>query len=166
MYNEIEPLVAETACWSAEYIHHGIEKDMPAIDRCEPQIIHALEKDGWLITHQPFAIRIDKTRGGYIFADIRLHKPQTGQSAIVVEVKCFESTRTFLDEFYHAVGQYIVYRNALLLNDISSPVYLAIPSNVFQNFFQQALIKAVLRNTRINLVVIDLEKEELAQWIS
>ena len=77
---------------------------MLAIDRCEPQMIHALEKDGWIVTHQPFAIKIDRTRTGYIFADLRLHHPQTDQSAIVVEVKCFESTRTFLDEFNHAVG--------------------------------------------------------------
>lgn len=139
---------------------------MPAIDRCEPEIVQALEKDGWLVTHQPFAIRINKTRGGYIFADIRLHKPQTGQSAIVVEVKCFESKRTFLDEFYHAVGQYIVYRNALILNDISSPVYLAIPFSIFQSIFQQALIKSVLSDIQINLVVINLEKEEIIQWIS
>lgn len=138
---------------------------MPAIDRCEPQIVHALEKDGWLVTHQPFAIHIDKTRGGYIFADLRLYKPQTGQSAIVVEVKCFESKRSFLDEFYQAVGQYIVYRNALILNDIQSPVFLAVPSSVFRSLFQQALIEAVLRDTRINIVVIDLEKEELLEWI-
>ena len=72
---------------------------MPAIDRCEPQTVRALEKDGWLVTHQPFAILMDNLRGGYIFADLRLQKPQTGQSAIVVEVKCFASTRTFWINF-------------------------------------------------------------------
>lgn len=138
---------------------------MPAIDRCEPQIVRALEKDGWSVTHQPFAIRIDKTRGGYVFADLRLQNQQSGQSAIVVEVKCFGSTRTFLDEFYQAIGQYTVYRNALALNNIQSTVYLAIPDAVYRTLFQQTLIATVLRDIHVNIVVVDLKKEEITQWI-
>lgn len=138
---------------------------MPAIDRCEHKIIQALEKDGWIVTHHPFAIRLDRMRGGYIFADLRLSNPQTRQSAIIVEVKCFDSTRTFLDEFYQALGQYIVYRNALLLNNIASPVFLAVPANVYQSLFQETLIQAVLHDIQIKIVVVDLKKEEVAQWI-
>jgi len=98
--------------------------------------------------------------------DLRLQKSQTEQTIIVVEVKCFESTRPFLDEFYHAIGQVIVYRNALKLNNIESPVYLAIPAVTFRKFFQQVLIEHVLRDTLVNLVVVDLDKEEIVQWMS
>jgi hypothetical protein len=63
---------------------------------------------------------------------------------IVVEVKCFDSTRTQLDEFYQAVGQYVSYRNALTINDMHLPVYLSVPLSVYVTFFQIPLIAAVI----------------------
>ena len=138
---------------------------MPAIDRCEPQMIRAFQKSGWIVTHQPFAIKVDKTRTGYIFADLRLQRSIDHQSIIVVEVKCFESTRTALDEFYQAVGQYIVYRNALSANQILAPVYLAIPLIAYENFLLGELVQAVLKDIHMDLIVIDLEKEEVVEWI-
>lgn len=139
---------------------------MPAIDQCEEQVINALETAGWVVTHQPFAIRVDKSRAGYVYADLRLRQANNDQTIIIVEVKCFSSTRTQLDEFYQAVGQYVSYRNALQVNGIISPVYLSVPKAVYQSFFQIPLIEAVVQDTQIKLVVIDLEKEEVIQWIS
>jgi hypothetical protein len=71
-----------------------------------------------------------------------------------------------LDEFYQAVGQYVSYRNALTINGMQLPVYLSVPSSVYTTFFQIPLIAAVVADTQIKLVVIDLEKEEITQWIS
>ena len=138
---------------------------MPAIDQCEQQVIRALEKDGWSVTHQPFAIRIDKIRGGYIYADLRLRQKQGDRTVIVVEVKCFASTRTLLDEFYQALGQYVVYRNALIINNMKVAVYLSVPADVYQTFFQKSLMRSVLQDMQVNLVVVDLDKEEFVQWI-
>ena len=139
---------------------------MPAIDQCEEQVVRALEKAGWLVTHQPFAIRVNKSRAGYVYADLRLRQKTNNHAIVVVEVKCFDSSRTQLDEFYQAVGQYVSYRNALTINEMQIPVYLSVPSSVYMTFFQIPLITAVVDDTRINLVVIDLEKEEIMQWIS
>lgn len=139
---------------------------MPAIDQCEEQVIRALEKADWLVTHHPFAIRIDKSRAGYVYADLRLRQKTNHQTVIVVEVKCFSSTRTQLDEFYQAAGQYVSYRNALALNEMSMPVFLSVPLSVYETFFQLPLVTAVVNNMEINLVVIDLHKEEVIQWIS
>ncbi|MCI0709173.1 MAG: XisH family protein [Chloroflexi bacterium] len=137
---------------------------MPAIDLCEQQVIRALQKDDWLVTQQPVPIRIDKSCAGYIYADLRLRQRQGGQSVIVVEVKCFTSKRTPLEEFYQAVGQYVVYRNALALNDTHIPVYLSVPVQVYQTFFKLPLIQSVINDMQVNLVVIDLDKEEVIQW--
>lgn len=139
---------------------------MPATDRCEPPIIHAIEKAGWKITHHPFAIKINRSRGGYVYADARFEQSQNKEQIIVVEVKCFDSNRTVLEEFYHAVGQYVVYRNALLTNEIETPVYLAIPSKAYDEFFNQQLIQSVVTDIQLQLIVIDLEKEEVRQWIT
>lgn len=138
---------------------------MPAIDLCEPQVINALQKDGWIVTHQPFAIRIDRKRGGYIYADLRLQNANQSESIIVVEVKCFDSTRTHLEDFYQAIGQCTVYTNALALNNIDTPVFLSIPDTIYQTFFQQTLIQSVIKTMQIQMVVIDLQKEEIVQWV-
>jgi len=139
---------------------------MPAIDQCEDQVVRALQKAGWYVTHQPFAIQIDKSRAGYVYADLRLRQATNDQAIIVVEVKCFSSTRTQLDEFYQAVGQYVSYRNALSMNNMSLPVYLSVPLSVYDTFFQIPLIASVVDDMRIKLLVIDLRKEEVIQWAS
>ena len=139
---------------------------MPAIDQCEPQIIRALEKSGWKVTHNPFAIKIERNKAGYIFADLRLEHDTENEHIIIVEVKCFDSSRTILEEFYHAVGQCVVYRNALANNDITTAVYLALPTIAYETFFQKQLIQSVVNDIQLQLIVIDLEKEEVVQWIT
>ena len=138
---------------------------MPAIDQCEPQVIRALEKAGWVVTHHPTAIRIDERKGNYVFADLRLRDSQSDKVIIVVEVKCFAETQPLLSEFYVAVGQYILYRNALAMNDLDLPLYLAIPLAPFNTFFQHPLIQSVLQDARIKLIVVDLELEEVVTWL-
>jgi hypothetical protein len=139
---------------------------MPAIDHCEAQVIRAFEKANWVVTHQPFAIRVHQQRAGYVYADLRLRHQADKQTVIVVEVKCFGNNRTFLDDFYQAVGQYVSYRNALHLNNIENPVYLSIPLKTFETAFQIPLVQAVLADMQMKCVVIDLNKEEIVQWIS
>ena len=98
--------------------------------------------------------------------DLLLQQNAVDEDAIVVaEVKCFANAERFLDDFYRAIGQYIVYRNALRLNRLSYPVYLALPWLPYQQRFGNKLVQAVLDDLRMNLVVVDLEQEEIAQWI-
>jgi hypothetical protein len=137
---------------------------MPAIDQCEPQVIRALQKQGWEVTHQPFAVRIDRGRPAYVYADMRLRRIRDQVSLIVVEVKCFAGTRTLLDEFYQAIGQYVVYRHALEMNGVQTPIYLTVPDTVYATFLQGALIEAVLHDIQVKLIVVNLEKEEVVRW--
>lgn len=83
-----------------------------------------------------------------------------------MEVKCFPENRSALDEFYHAVGQYMVYREALRLNAIDIPVFLAIPRMTFDSLFQKAVVQAIINGSKIKLIVIDLEREEVILWTS
>lgn len=138
---------------------------MPAIDICEPAVIRALEKAGWMVLDQPYSIRFDESRLDYVFADLRLRHNDPDQTIIVVEVKCFAVGRSFLDEFYHATGQYIVYRNALKIRGIDLPVYLAVPLRAYKGFFQKRLIQSAIDDVRAKIVVVDLDAEEVAQWI-
>jgi hypothetical protein len=137
---------------------------VPAIDTCEPQVIRALEKAGWVVTDRPYAIRI-YPKQGFVYADLRLRNRQQQTELVVIEVKCFLDNRPPLDEFYHAVGQYIYYRNALHLDNQALPLYLAVPLSVYNTFIQRDIVQATLKDAKINLVVVDLDAEAIAQWI-
>ena len=138
---------------------------MPALDNCEPQMINAFKKAEWNIRYHPFSI---PTLMGnrHVFADLCLYNAATGKNIIVVEIKCFPPERSQLDEFYHGIGQYQVYGIALELNHIDVPLYLAVPQSVYEAFFQHQLIKTALERLAIRLVVVNLETEEVTQWIS
>lgn len=136
---------------------------MPAIDQCEPQVIRALQKQGWIVTRRPFAIRLGK--GESIYADLRLVSAQDQRVIIVVEVKCFSEKRSILDEFYHAVGQYLFYRDVLVLKNINTPIYLSVPLNIYDTFFNRETVKTVVQNAQIKVIVVDLENEEVVSWL-
>ena len=137
---------------------------MPAIDHCEPAIVRALQRAGWLVTHQPFPLsRQDRRR--LLYADLRLQHREHDDVIIVVEVKCFATRRVFMADLYHAVGQYVVYRNLLRINRIDAPLYLALPLVPYERSFQNELVQSVLKDVDLPFIVIDLETEEVVQWI-
>jgi hypothetical protein len=138
---------------------------MPAIDSCEPDIIEALEKAGYVVTTRPYPIRTG-FKMEYVFADARLKHVSSNREIIVVEVKCFASGRLRWTEFYGAVGQYIVYRNGLQLRRKKAEVYLAVPSHVYENFFQRILVQATLQDAKVQMIVVNLENREIEKWLS
>jgi Holliday junction resolvase-like predicted endonuclease len=91
---------------------------MPAIDKCEENIIKALEKEGWDVLDKPYQIKFAKKR--YVYADLGLIN-RDNEKIIIVEVKCFPSAP--LDSFYGAVGQYISYRLMLKRDLIDSEIF-------------------------------------------
>lgn len=136
---------------------------MPAIDQCEPQVIRAFQKAGWVVTDQPYFIRVGEEEA--IFADLRLEHLQEKQPIIVVEVKCFARKSAMIDEFYHAVGQYVFYRNALQLRGLLTEIYLSVPADVYMSFFMRQTIQSVINDVKIKVVVVDIDKEEIVSWI-
>jgi hypothetical protein len=137
---------------------------MPAIDVCEPQVIRALEKDGWHIVDKPHLIRIANT---IIYADMSLEQHSNGDSKeiIVVEVKCFTNPKHDLDNFYVAIGQYQVYRSAVETYQNFVPVYLALPQEAYNRLTQKPLFGTLLRQIDVKLVIINLITERVIEWI-
>jgi hypothetical protein len=136
---------------------------MPALDSCHLQIVHALEKSGWHVA--PNQLGLD-TPLNNLFVDIVAHRSvEIGdQEMIVVEAKCFPKSSSGTTELYVAIGQYLVYRELLIANQIDSPIYLAIPTDAYQTIFK-AIGMSVVTKSAIKLIVIDLEREEIEQWL-
>jgi hypothetical protein len=140
---------------------------VPAVDSCEEQVIRAMLKEGWRVTHRPISIPVlltDNDKQEYLFADVRFRQQQSSEAILIVEIKCFSNPTTILSEFYRVVGQYLVYRNGLALIGVQEPIYLAVPASVYHRFFQMPIIDRTLQDTNIATVIVDLEQEEIVTW--
>lgn len=134
---------------------------MPAIDQCEPQVIAALEKQGWRVTHQPLVLRLSKLE--LVYPDLRLEHQESHEIVIVVEVKCFPS-EAWLDEFYSVVGQYLYYREMLRAMGKNDPLFVAVPLEIFHGLFSRQVIKSVVQSIQMKLIVVDVELAEVIEW--
>jgi hypothetical protein len=68
-------------------------------------------------------------------------------------------------DFHGALGQYMVYRNLIQLTDPEYKLYLAIDDLVYKNFFQRKSIQLITNENKLLLIVVEMEKEEILQWI-
>jgi hypothetical protein len=135
---------------------------MPVRDACEPAVIRALAKEGWVVVAYDFGIVYDPNTDRYVYADLQLQ--QLDQAIIVAEVKCF--TQNYLDELYRAVGQYAFYRNAMVYNEINLPIYLTVPQDVYEAFFSNPIVDATVKDVDVKVIVVNLEREEIVRWIT
>ena len=135
---------------------------MPAFDSCHPQILRALQKDGWQISADQFLIRIDRRHRVYI--DIEAHHSRN-QSIMVVEVKCFQDVETETTDLYTAIGQYLVYQSLLQERGIEIPLYLAIPEHAYNGVFKRMALPILTQN-HVRMMIVDLEQEVIQQWLN
>ena len=137
---------------------------MPAKDLFHRQAKQALIKDGWIITDDPLTIRYGDID---MYADLGAEKLIAAEKAgikIAVEIKSFLESSA-VSEFHKAVGQFIDYRIGLEESDPERLLYLAVPLDAYHAFFTKKLAQTVMQRYSINLMVFDVNKEEIVQWI-
>ncbi|QLE58362.1 XisH family protein [Nostoc sp. TCL26-01] len=138
---------------------------MPAKDAFHELVKIALENEGWTITHDPYHIDL-----GFVdfYIDLgaeRLIAATRDGEKIAVEIKTFLAAST-ISEFHIAIGQFINYRIALEEEEADRRLYLAVPLDIYKRFFKYPFIQTVIRRNQIPLLVYDIKKQEVAQWIS
>ncbi len=137
---------------------------MPKKDIYHEQVRKALEKDGWIITHDPMRFR---WKGRTIWPDLGIERviaAERGVEKIAVEIKTFIEP-VVLHEFYEAIGQYDIYKAALAELDENRLVVLAISNSVYENFISEEFASTILKIKSIPLFVYDIEQEIILQWI-
>ena len=139
---------------------------MPAKDIYHDAVKNALIKDGWTITADPYPIEYEDAE---LYPDLAIEKlisEAQKQRKLIIEIKSFISPSPMKD-FEMALGQYILYRNLIqLAQDEYQEIYLAIKNEIYATFFQRKSIKAVVKLNQVDLLIIDIDKEEVVQWIS
>lgn len=133
------------------------------LDKCHPSVVRALEKAHWRVS--PKSERID-TAYRTVYIDIKASRQNgTGlQVVLLVEVKCFDNPDNYTTDLYTAIGQYLLYRSVLREREIHYPLYLAVPHVAYTTLFDP-IVKRVIQEAQINLVIVNLEQEEVQEWI-
>lgn len=132
-------------------------------------LFHDVVKDaliaaGWQITNDPFPIDYGDVQMQIDLGAERLLAAQRDSEKIAVEVKSFTNPSA-ISEFHTAVGQYLNYRRALRSQEPTRILYLAVPSQTYEDFFRLRFIEEGVREYQIYLVIYDVEDRRITQWI-
>jgi hypothetical protein len=137
---------------------------MPAKDIFHSVVRNALIKEGWIITDGPLFIGF----GGIdLYVDLGAEKLIAAQKdgiKIAVEIKSFIAA-SLISEFHKALGQYINYREALKIEEPGRKLYLAVPADIYTNFFSLELIRLVTESNNISLIVYSIGEESILKWL-
>jgi hypothetical protein len=138
---------------------------MPKLDIIHNAVKNALIKDGWLITDDPYVIQYRRT---VLYADLGAERPiaaeRDGQK-LVVEVKSFIGASKIQD-LKEALGQYDIYRYLLEETAPDRKLYIAISNVAYNIFFTQDVTQLILNKHQLPIIVVDIETEEIMQWIN
>lgn len=134
-------------------------------DRFHDAVKQALQKDGWVITHDPLPLVVGSLRLEVDLGAEKLILAQKQNQKIAVEVKSFLRTSKITD-FYNAFGQFLPYKVALRRVEPDREIYLAVPDTAYNVLFREILIQDLLQEYPVKIIVYSPEKEEINQWIA
>lgn len=134
-----------------------------AKDRFHNAVRTGLEKEGWVITADPYELSVGGVDFEIDLAAEMLAAERAGEQ-IAVEVKSFIK-RSAVSDFHTALGQSINYQIALEEVDPQRKLYLAVPNAIYNSFFQRRFIQLVIKRTQIHLLTYDEREEVIRQWL-
>ena len=138
---------------------------MSAKDRFHEAVKLGLEKDQWMITDDPLELEWEEVKVKIDLAAERLIAAERGEEKIAVEIKSFIGTSAISD-FHTALGQFLNYRIMLEAKESDRQLYLAIPLETYDTFFQSEFARMVKERYQLKLIVYEPLNEEIVQWIN
>jgi hypothetical protein len=133
-------------------------------DKFHDVVRHALEKEGWTITHDPLSLKIGTLKLEVDLGAEKLIGAEKDNQKIAVEVKSFLKTSKITD-FYQAFGQFFPYKVALQQLEPDRVLYLAVPDYIYEALFGEVLIQSLLEQYPIKLIIYISDIEEIQTWI-
>jgi len=124
----------------------------------------ALENDGWIVTHDPYSIRIDEIGYEIDFAAEPIIAAEKEEAKIALEVKSFIGPSA-INEFHKAIGQFNDYSVALELIEPERILFLAIPAEIWDRFFLKPIIQKSLERVKAKVVTYDPVLNKIVKWI-
>lgn len=136
---------------------------MSAKDLFHNAVKTALQKEGWLITHDPMLIRLGGIEMQIDLGAEKIIAADKDEQKIAVEVKSFLGTSA-ISEFHTALGQFLNYRLALEEQDPERILYLAVPEDTYYTFFTLQFIQGAIKRYQLKLIIYDPQREVIVRW--
>ncbi|GBF79420.1 XisH family protein [Aphanothece sacrum] len=136
---------------------------MAAKDLFHDAVRKSLLKEQWVITDDPLRIRIEGVRFKIDLAAEKVFAAEKEGRRIAVEIKSFLNNSA-LSDFHTALGQFLNYRLALQMTEPHRILYLAIPFDTFDSFFQELFVQQAIKLYQLNLIVYDPKEEVIIEW--
>jgi hypothetical protein len=123
----------------------------------------ALLKEQWVITADPLIIRIEGVKLEIDLAAEKVFAAEKLGRKIAVEIKSFLNPSTITD-FHAALGQFLNYRLALQMRERARTLYLAVPIDTFESFFQETFIQEAVKLYQVKLLIYNPIQEVITTW--
>ncbi len=137
---------------------------MSAKDLFHEAVKRGLEKDQWHISHDPLELEWEEVKVKIDPAAERLVAAERGDEKIAVEIKSFIGTSAISD-FHTALGQFLNYKIMLEVKEPERQLYLAIPTETYETFFQSRFAQIAVARHQLKLIVYNPIAEEIVTWI-
>jgi hypothetical protein len=84
---------------------------------------------------------------------------------IAVEVKSFLGDSLIYD-FHGALGQILIYKINIELQEPDRKLYLAIPEATFEKMNQQLIFEVAAKRFEVNFLIYDPNQKQITKWIN
>lgn len=135
-----------------------------ARDLIHSLVREALEKDGWVITQDPYPIKVGGFDMEIDLAAENILAAERGREKIAVEIKSFAGVSKVYD-FHLTVGQFVDYRIALRVREPERALLVGITDETWDGIFKLPFAQMVLTELNMKILVVNPDKIEITKWI-
>ncbi|MFZ4660922.1 MAG: element excision factor XisH family protein [Caldilineaceae bacterium] len=136
-----------------------------ARDSIHDAVKQALIHDGWTITADPFHLKFEEFN---LFADLAAERSpiavERQGEKLLIEVKSFTGL-SFVRELQQALGQYEMYWHFMQAVLPEHRLFMAVSDLMYVRYFEQNAVQYLLQKLQVAVIVVDLDKETIVQWI-
>lgn len=138
---------------------------MSAKDIFHEAVKRGLQKEGWVITHDPLVVKFAKDKMLVDLGAEKILAAERGTEKIAVEIKSFLGDSE-LFEYHAALGQFLNYRLALRIREPERVLFLAVPVSTYRSLFSRDFAQTSVQEYQVKLIVYDPKVEVIVQWQS
>jgi hypothetical protein len=139
-------------------------KKMAAKDLYHTTVKTALQKDGWTITHDPLYLKHEGLKMAIDLGAEQVIAASKDAEQIAVEIKSFATT-SVLYAYHESLGQFRTYRRILKKKEPERTLFLAVPVEVYDEFFKQPFGIEAIEEEDLKLLVFNPITQEIITWI-